>query len=65
MQPPDKTSEIILLEQQLESITKAFDLAIKNDVQLGELKIIFHEMKVLQARLNDLQANMKNENQNG
>ncbi len=65
MQPPDQTSEIILLQQQLESITKAFDIAVKKDMQLGELKTIFHEMKILQARLNDLEANMKNENQNG
>ncbi len=65
MQPPDLSSEILLLQQQLESITKAFDLAVKKDVQLGELKTIFHEMKILQARLNDLQGNMKNENQNG
>jgi hypothetical protein len=65
MQPPDKSSEILLLQQQLESVTKAFDLAVKKDMQLGELKTIFHEMKILQARLNDLQNNMKNENNNG
>ncbi len=65
MQPPDLSSEILLLQQQLESITKAFDLAVKKDMQLGELKTIFHEMKVLQARLNDLKADTKNENNNG
>jgi hypothetical protein len=65
MQSPDLISEIHLLQQQLESTTKAFDLALKKDVQLGELKSIFHEMKVLQERLNDLQVNMKNENKNG
>jgi hypothetical protein len=65
MQPPDLSSEILTLQQQLDSVTKAFDLAVKNDMQLGELKTLFHEMKELRVRLNDLQANVKNENQNG
>jgi hypothetical protein len=65
MLTPDLSSEILLLQQQLESITKDFDLAVKRDVQLGELKTIFHEMKVLQARLKDLEADTKNDNNNG
>jgi hypothetical protein len=65
MQPPDLTSEILLLQQQLESITKAFDLAVKNDVQLGELKSIFQEMKALRSRLDDLEGERKIENKNG
>lgn len=65
MQSPELSSEILLLQQQLESVTKVFDAALKKDLQLSELKIIFHEMKLLRARLDELTGAKKNDSKNG
>ncbi len=59
MQSPDLTSEILFLQNQLKTISTAFDDAIKKDVELAELKIIFHEMKKLQSRLDSLKISKK------
>ena len=44
MQTQDQRSVAASLQHQLKTISEKFDLAIKNDVPLGELKKLFHEM---------------------
>jgi hypothetical protein len=51
MQTLDQHSVTASLQLRLNTITEKFDLAIKNDVPLGELKKLFHEMKELKTQL--------------
>ena len=54
MQSQDRYSETRSLQLQLKSVTEKFDVALKNDVQLGLLKPLYHEMRELQIRLDAL-----------
>jgi len=60
MQSQDQYSKTTSLQLQLKSVTEKFDVALKKDVQLGELKPLFHEMRELQIKLDAL----KNQNSN-
>jgi hypothetical protein len=60
MQTQDQHSVAALLQHQLKIISEKFDLAIQNDVPLGELKKIFHEMKELKTQLDVLQKHDTN-----
>ena len=54
MQPEDQDLEIASLQLQLQGLKEKFDRAIKSNIELGEIKKIFHEMKKLQIRLDEL-----------
>jgi hypothetical protein len=51
MQSQDQHSERTSLQFQLKSLTEKFDHALKQDMELGELKKIFHEMKKIKLLL--------------
>ena len=50
----DQPSEITLLENQLKLITEKFDQAVKKDMVLGDVKELFHELKIISTRLDSL-----------
>ena len=54
MQTQDQHSVTASLQHQLKTISEKFDLAIQNDIPLGELKKIFNEMKELKTQLDVL-----------
>jgi hypothetical protein len=54
MQPEDQDLEISSLQLQLQGLKEKFDRAIKSNIELGEINKIFHEMKKLQIRLDEL-----------
>jgi hypothetical protein len=54
MQTLDQQSKTASLQLQLKTISDKFDLAVKNDVPLGDLKKLFHEMKELKTQLDVL-----------
>jgi hypothetical protein len=54
MQSQDQYSETASLQLLLKSVTEKFDLAVKKDVPLVELKLLFHEMKELKTKLDAL-----------
>jgi hypothetical protein len=60
MQSQDEYSETTSLQLQLKSVTEKFDLAVKKDVHLGELKKLYHEMKELQIKLDALRDQNSN-----
>ena len=60
MESTHQYSEKESLQIQLKSITDKFDVAVKKDVQLRELKILFHEMKELQIKLDALENRNSN-----
>jgi hypothetical protein len=60
MQTQDQHSVVASLQHQLKTISEKFDLAIKNDVPLGELKKLFHEMKELKTQLDALKKHNAN-----
>jgi hypothetical protein len=51
MQVIEIQPEINSLQNQLSSLTEKFDLALSNNVNLGDAKKLFHEMRILQARI--------------
>ena len=53
--------EINSLRSQLLSLTEKFDDALTNNVNLGDAKKLFHEMRILQARIEVL-SNEKSDN---
>ena len=53
--------EINSLRSQLLSLTEKFDDALTNNVNLGDAKKLFHEMRILQARIEVL-SNKKSDN---
>ncbi len=53
--------EINSLRNQLLSLTEKFDDALTNNVNLGDAKKLFHEMRILQARIEVL-SNEKSDN---
>jgi hypothetical protein len=55
MQPNDQQEEISPLQEQLKTLIKKFDLAIKGHVELSELKKIFHEIKKLHMSMEELE----------
>jgi hypothetical protein len=59
------SSEILLLQDQLKSLTGVFDDAIQNDSQLGQLKEILQQIKILRTKLEELlyKCNTSYENQ--
>jgi hypothetical protein len=61
MQSPGLSSEIAFIQQQITSLSQAFDLAVAKDVKLGELKKMFHEIRVLRDKLEQLD-NTKQQN---
>ena len=54
MQSPDLSSEITFILSRIDSLTEAFDKAIAKDAERRELKKNFHEIRVLRARLDQL-----------
>ena len=54
MQPAELQPEIISLQVQLDLLKSEFDDALNHNVELLEAKKLFHEMKILQDRINDL-----------
>jgi hypothetical protein len=54
MHSSDQPSDISSLETRLKLMTEKFDHAIKKNVELNELKKIFHEMKCLKIQLENL-----------
>lgn len=50
----DQQSEISLLEIQLKSLMEKFDHAVKKDRVLGDVKKLFHELKIIAIRLEQL-----------
>jgi hypothetical protein len=54
MHSSDQPSDTDSLETRLKLMTETFDQAIKKDVELSELKRIFHEMKSLKIQLENL-----------
>jgi hypothetical protein len=53
MQSSDQHSDRSSLKLQLQLLTEKFDKALKQDMELGELKKIFHEMKKIKMQLED------------
>ena len=53
--------EINSLRSQLLSLTEKFDDALTNNVNLGEANKLFHEMRILQERIEVL-SNEKRDN---
>jgi|GEM_PF-5902947 hypothetical protein len=43
--------EINSLQNQLSTLTEKFDHALSNNVNLGDAKKLFHEIRILQARI--------------
>jgi hypothetical protein len=54
MQSQDPLLEIASLKEQLNMLGKRLDLALSADKELREVKKIFHEMKMIQIRLDKL-----------
>lgn len=54
----DLQKEIGSLEYQIEYLETKLDLALKKDLQLKEAKKLLHELKILKAKLAEL--NQKN-----
>ena len=54
MQTQDLQAEITALEFQIDYQEKRLDIALKNDLQFGESKKLFQEIKILKGRLNEL-----------
>jgi hypothetical protein len=54
MQSAELQPEIVSLQIQLDSLKGKFDDALNHNVELLEVKKIFHEMKILQDRIDDL-----------
>lgn len=46
--------EMILLELQLKAITEEFDAAIGNGMVLKDAKVLFHQLRIISAKLLDL-----------
>jgi hypothetical protein len=53
MQSTDQHSDRPSLQLQLQLLTDNFDKALKKDMELGELKKIFHEMKKVKMQLEE------------
>ena len=54
MQSLELQPEIVSLQIQLDSLKDKFDDALNHNVELAEVKKLFHEMKILQDRIDDL-----------
>jgi hypothetical protein len=52
--------EIPSLEHQIDFQEKRLDIALKNDMQLGEAKKLVHELKMLKAKLSELNQQYSN-----
>ncbi len=48
------SEEIKMLELKLKAITQEFDTAMANDMVLGDVKRLFHELRIISAKLLDL-----------
>ena len=57
MQPALLQPEIVSLQIQLDSLKGKFDDGLNNNIELLVAKKLFHEMKILQDRINDLNKN--------
>ena len=53
MQSSVQHSDPTSLQLQLQLLTDKFDKALKKDMELGELKKIFHEMKKIKMQLEE------------
>ena len=54
MQTDDSQKEITDLKFQIDDQEKKLDMAIKNDLLLGESKRLLHEIRLLRERLSKL-----------
>jgi predicted nucleic acid-binding Zn-ribbon protein len=50
----DLQKEIASLENQIDFQEKKLDMVLKNDLQLKEAKKLLHEIKILKAKLTEL-----------
>jgi hypothetical protein len=46
--------DIAFLENQLKSKTEIFDRALKNDMCLDEVRKLFHELRILKDKVDEL-----------
>jgi chemotaxis regulatin CheY-phosphate phosphatase CheZ len=54
MLPIELEPEISSMQSQLDVMKEQFDDALRHDVQLSDAKKLFHEIRILQARLDEL-----------
>ena len=54
MQAEKLSYDVMILQAQFEQKSSEFDQAVKKDKVLDELKRIFHEMKILHAKIAEL-----------
>ena len=54
MQSEDCQKIMVDLEFQIDYQEKRLDLAMKNDMNLGESKRLLHEIRILKGRLSEL-----------
>ena len=59
MQSPDLSTERAFLQRQLELLAQSFDQAVAKDAELGELKKIFHEIRVCRDKLEQLNNSLQ------
>ena len=64
MQRADLSLEQSILQNQLTALTEAFDIAIKKDLTLAEVKKIFHEMRIIQSKLDEIREQHLKSGQN-
>jgi hypothetical protein len=50
----NKQQEIEMLEMELKALTQEFDKAMKNDMVLGDVKSLFHDLRILSSKILDL-----------
>jgi hypothetical protein len=50
----DNEQEIQMLELRLKAITQEFDMAMSSDMVLGDVKRLFHELRLTSTKLLDL-----------
>jgi hypothetical protein len=60
MQQIDLQTEISSLQTELNTLTEKFNVALAKDVKLIDTKKIFHEIRILQAQLDELHRKNSN-----
>ena len=55
MQSSEPSTELSFLRVELARLKEAFDLAIQKDLTLGEVKNIFHEMRMVHDKIDRIE----------
>ena len=55
MQSSEPSTELSFLRIELARLKEAFDLAIQKDLTLGEVKNIFHEMRLVHHKIDRIE----------